>query len=57
MLFSGVGGKVYYTLARSLKYPTYLLQFANSWDARSLDEMYTAVIDVSDEFTTPLKTL
>lgn len=57
MLFTGVGGNVYYTFARSLKYPTYLLQFANSWDAKSLDEMYAAVIDVSNEFTAPSKTL
>lgn len=57
MLFTGVGGNVYYTFARSLKYPTYLLQFANSWDAKSLDEMYAAVIDVSNELTAPSKTL
>lgn len=44
---TGVGGKVYYDFAKSLKYPTYLLQCMNHFDAKGLDEMFAAVVDVS----------
>ncbi|KAG5667645.1 hypothetical protein PVAND_015619 [Polypedilum vanderplanki] len=41
----GVGGKNYKNFARNLNNPTYLLQMSSCWYAKSLDEMYSAVVD------------
>jgi fatty acid synthase len=40
----GVAGQVWYNIAKSLNYPTYILQTLGTWDTYNIDEIFNSVI-------------